>query len=96
MAKLKTGRHTSAIKVTRQALKRRWANQSAKEEAKGLTKDLLQAVSKKDAAAAKALLVKVMSAWTRVGRRNIVHHATASRKIARLSRAVHRITVSSN
>ncbi len=89
--KLKTGRHTSAIKTTRQNARRRWANLSAKEEAKDLTKQLLEALTKKDAAKAKELLPKVVSVWARVGRRNIVHHATASRKIARLSRAVHRL-----
>lgn len=92
MAKLKTGRHTSAIKVNRQALQNRWANLAAKTEAKELTKQLLAAVEKKDAAASKDLLKKTVSVWARIGRRNVVHHAAASRKIARLSRAVHRIT----
>lgn len=88
MAKLKTGRHTSALKANRQAQKRRWANQAAKNQAKDLAKDLLSAIASKDAAKAKELLPKVTSSWTRLGRRNTVHHATASRKIARLSAAV--------
>lgn len=91
MAKLKTGRHTSAIKASRQAQKRRWANASAKDQAKDVTKQLLAAIAGKDAAKARELLPKTVSVWTRIGRRNIVHHATASRKIARLSRAVHRL-----
>ncbi|HRY30307.1 MAG TPA: 30S ribosomal protein S20 [Elusimicrobiota bacterium] len=92
MAKLKTGRHTSALKVARQAVKHRWRNATAKDGAKELTKELLAAVSKKDAAKAKELLPQVMSVWSRIGRRNVVHHAMASRKIARLSKAVLRIS----
>ena len=91
MAKLKTGRHTSALKAARQAPKRRWANLAAKTKAKDLAKQLLAAIAAKDAAKAKEILPKVMSAWTRMGERNIVHHAAASRKIARLSRAIHKL-----
>lgn len=91
MAKLKTGRHTSALKAARQAQKRRWANLAAKEEAKDLSKQLLSALATKDAAKAKELLPKVMSVWSRIGRRNVVHKATASRKIARLSMAVNKL-----
>jgi len=95
MAKLKTGRHTSALKATRQNEKRRWANKSRKDEAKELTKQLLEAVARKDASASKDLLKKTVSIWTRIGRGNVVHHAAASRKIARLSRAVYRLTAAS-
>jgi small subunit ribosomal protein S20 len=93
MAKLKTGRHTSALKATRQAEKHRWANKSAKDEAKDLAKQLLSAIARKDAAAAKELLPKTSSVWARIGRRNVVHHATASRKIARLSKAVNKLLI---
>ena len=91
MAKLKTGRHTSALKAARQALKHRWANQAAKSAAKDLTKALLAALAKKDAVQAKALLPKVVSVWSKMGRRNTVHHTAASRKISRLSKAVHKL-----
>jgi small subunit ribosomal protein S20 len=91
MAKLKTGRHTSAIKAARQAAKRRWANLAAKSQAKDLAKDLQASLAAKDAAKVKELLPKTVSAWTRLGNRSIVHHATASRKIARLSKAAHRL-----
>jgi small subunit ribosomal protein S20 len=91
MAKLKTGRHTSALKADRQAARNRWANVAAKDNAKELSKKLLSAVAKKDATQAKELLPKAVSAWARLGRRNTVHHAAASRQIARLSKAVQRI-----
>jgi small subunit ribosomal protein S20 len=92
MAKLKTGRHTSALKANRQSQKHRWANLAAKTQAKDLTKALLAAVAAKDVAKAKETLPKVMSAWTRLGRKNTVHHATASRKIARFSKAVQKLS----
>ena len=91
MAKLKTGRHTSALKANRQSQKHRWANQAAKIQAKDLAKQLLSAIASKDIAKAKETLPKVMSAWTRLGRRNVVPHTTASRKIARLSKAMHKM-----
>ncbi len=91
MAKLKTGRHTSALKTVRQAARRAQANRMAKDKVKALTKQLMEALSKKDLASSQDLLKKNMSAWTRLGRSHVVHHAAASRKIARLSRAVHRL-----
>jgi small subunit ribosomal protein S20 len=93
MAKLKTGRHTTTLKAARKSVKRRWANAAAKGDAKSLAKEILQAITKKDAAKAKELLPQVMSSWTRLGRRNVVHHAAASRKIARLSKAVHALSL---
>jgi small subunit ribosomal protein S20 len=96
MAKLKTGRHTSGIKEVRKSVKRHWANAAAKNKAKELAKQLLAAVANKDAAKAKGLLPQTMSAWTRMGTRHVVHPATASRKIARLSKAVSRLLSSAH
>lgn len=92
MAKLKTGRHTSALKANRKSIKNKWANLAVKNTAKDLAKELLAAVAAKDAAKAKETLPKVMSAWTKLGSKNVVHHANASRKIARLSKAVAKLT----
>ncbi len=90
--KLKTGRHTSALKANRKSVKNRWANMSKKDSVKDITKELLAAITAKDAAKAKEVLPKVMSAWTRLGSSNVVHHATASRKIGRLSAAVQKLS----
>lgn len=94
MAKLKTGRHTTAIKTARQALKHRWANVKRMDEVKELTKQLLASISSKNVSQAKQLLPKVVSIWARVGRSHVVHHRAASRKIARLSKAVHKLSSS--
>lgn len=90
MAKLKTGRHTSALKEVRKARRRRWANAAARNTARTLAKQLNIAIAAKDAAKVKDLLPKTMSAWKKLGNRNTVHHANASRKIARLSKAAHK------
>jgi small subunit ribosomal protein S20 len=95
MAKLKTGRHTSALKANRKSQKRRWANQAEKTQAKDLAKELLSAIAAKDSAKAKETLPKVMSAWSRLGRRNVVHRMAASRRIGRLSKAVEKISAAS-
>ena len=89
MAKLKTGRHTSSLKEVRKANRRRWSNVAAKIGMRDLTKEFRAAIQSKDAAKVKELLPKAMSSWTKLGNRNTVHPANASRKIARLSRAAH-------
>jgi small subunit ribosomal protein S20 len=94
MAKLKTGRHTSAIKSARQAERRHWSNVARTEIARSLTKRLQAAIAKKDVAEAKQLLPQVASVWQRLGQRHKIHPATAARRIGRLSRAVHRLSSS--
>ncbi|MGQ0645364.1 MAG: 30S ribosomal protein S20 [Elusimicrobiota bacterium] len=91
MARLKTGRHTSAIKAARQSRKKRWANRSAKDGAKDLTKQLLAAAARKDQAASGELLKKTEALLAKLGRRHVIHPTAASRKVSRLSRAVRRL-----
>ncbi len=90
MAKLKTGRHTSSLKEVRKANRRRWSNVAANTGTRDVTKELRAAIQSKDAAKVKELLPKAMSSWNKLGNRNTVHPANASRKIARLSRAAHK------
>ena len=77
-------------------MKRTWANQSMKYEARELARQVLESIEKKDAAKAKEQLQKAMAVWARLGQRNVVHRCAASRKIARLSRAVGRLSASSS
>ena len=85
MAKLKTGRHTSAIKAQRQAEKRTSRN-------KGLTKTV-KATSKAAVAAAKAkdgktteLMKKACSAADKAAKKGVIHWKTAARKKSRLAK----------
>ena len=95
MAKLKTGRHTSAIKVNRQALKRAASNVSTKSEIRNLVKKIEGAVLKKDEALANELLKKAFSEWDKAARKNVVHANAASNQKARLSRMIGSLTAKS-
>jgi len=88
MAKLKTGRHTSAIKQNRKAKKHELWNTSIKSKINTLVKKVEQAVSKKDKKLAQDLLKTAFSAWDKAAKRNIIHSNAASNQKARLSRLV--------
>jgi len=89
MAKLKTGRHTSAIKAQRQAEKRTSEN-------KGLTKKIRLATKKVTAsAAAKAAtlkedLKKAESCIDKAAKKKVIHWKTAARKKSRLAKAANK------
>lgn len=88
MAKLKTGRHTSAIKANRQAIKKNLHNVSIKSAIRGLVKKVEAAVLKKDEALAKDLLKKAFAEWDKAARKNVVHTNAAAHQKARMSRMV--------
>ena len=89
MAKLKTGRHTSALKAQRQAEKRTSAN-------KGLTKKIRLATKKVHAsAAAKAAtlkedLQKAEACIDKAAKKKVIHWKTAARKKSRLAKAANK------
>lgn len=88
MAKLKTGRHTSALKEHRKAVKRTARNAATKTRLRGLSKDILAAVKGNDTALAKKLLTTVFSELDRAGQRHVIHFKNAGNQKARLSRVV--------
>ena len=85
MAKLKTGRHTSALKATRQNRTNRLRNRRVRETIRDTARELESAIVKKDAESIKKLTPKVSSLWDKAAKRNIVHWKTAARKKSRLS-----------
>lgn len=85
MAKLKTGRHTSAIKAQRQAERRTVRNRTQKKKARELTKDFLSAVSSKKGDEAKKLLRTACSAWDKAAAKGAIHRQTAARHKSRLA-----------
>jgi small subunit ribosomal protein S20 len=89
--KLKTGRHTSAIKAFRQAEARTLRNKAVKTEIRALAKQMSELISAKKKSEAQKLLPKLASSWTKAGRKNIIHRAVASRKISRISKAIHKL-----
>jgi len=88
MAKLKTGRHTSALKEHRKTIKRTELNKTLRSKIKNLVKKVESAVEKKDAELAKNLLRTAFSEWDKAVQSNIVHSNAAANQKARLSRLV--------
>lgn len=85
MAKLKTGRHTSAIKQNRKAMKRQGENRNALRKIRSLAKQFEAAVVQKKKAEAGKLLSECFSAWDKAAKTGLIHDNAASRKKARLS-----------
>ena len=81
MAKLKTGRHTSAIKADRQALKRKYRNRALVKKAKESSKAVLTAAGDRVG----KLLSEAASNWDKAVRKGGVHWKTAARRKSRLS-----------
>ncbi len=88
MAKLKTGRHTSALKANRQSVKHAEHNLQIRSKIRTLARKVETAVAGKDATAAKTLLNEAFAAWDKAAKTGIVHHRAASRKKARLASRV--------
>ena len=78
MAKLKTGRHTSALKAQRQAKKVRVATKTVKASASSKAKTL-----KED-------LKKANSCIDKAAKKKVIHWKTAARKKSRLAKAANK------
>lgn len=85
MAKLKTGRHTSAIKAWRKSEKRAARNRGVKAGIKGLVKEYKAALAKGDEGAAAKIMAKIDSALDKASRKGVLHHKTSARKKSRLA-----------
>jgi len=84
--------HKSAIKRQHQAEKKHLINKSIKSALKTLAKKVEQAVETKNAELAKESLIKAMKAYDKAASQGILHKSTSSRKIARLSTKVGKIS----
>jgi len=85
MAKLKTGRHTGAMKAHRQSVRREQRNRAIKRHIRALAKELKEAAIRKDAKAVEELTRKVSSAWDKAAQRGVIHWKAAARKKSRLA-----------
>jgi small subunit ribosomal protein S20 len=88
MAKLKTGRHTSALKEVRKTEKRTARNAAIKSKMRTAIKRVEAAVKNNDVKAALENLALAFSQWDRAAKKNVVHSKTASNQKARLSKLV--------
>ena len=87
MAKLKTGRHTGALKAHRQSVKRALANRTMRKSIRLLAEELAAASARKDAKAIAELTRKVSSAWDKAAKVGVGHWKAAARKKSRLALA---------
>lgn len=88
MAKLKTGRHTSALKAFRQSERNAEHNRIVRSRIRTIARKVETAVAQKDAKTANSLLNEAFSAWDKAAKTGIVHHRAAARKKARLAQRV--------
>src|SRR5438477_388298 len=90
MAKLKTGRHTSAIKAQRQAERRAVRNRVVRKQARLAAKAVVAAVGANDSGKAQSLLPAAASIWDKAAKSGVIHWKTAARRKSRLSAAIAR------
>lgn len=80
--------HSSALKRHRQSEKRRVRNQAIKTRLRHLVRDVRTALAERDTEAATARLARAARAVDKAVTKGVLHRNSASRKIARLARAV--------
>lgn len=84
----KSARKKSGLKRKRQDVKRHEQNKSVRSMLKTLAKKVEAAVAAKNTDVAKTALVQAMKAFDKAAAAGVIHRATASRKISRLSAKV--------
>lgn len=89
MAKLKTGRHTGALKAQRQAEKRNSQNKGLMKKVRVTTKKVLAAVKAESATVAEDLKLAA-SSIDKAAKKKTLHWKTAARKKSRLAKAVNK------
>lgn len=88
MAKLKTGRHTSALKAHRQTLRHEEANAQVRSRIRTIARKVEEAVAGKNAEAARTYLNEAFSLWDKAAKSGVVHWRAAARKKSRLASRV--------
>ena len=83
-------------KRTKTDLKRYWRNKTVKSGIKAVTGELNQAVSKKDAGAAKDPFTKAIRVLDRAASKGVIHRNTAARRKSRFARKVNLLAAKSD
>jgi small subunit ribosomal protein S20 len=84
--------HPSALKRSRQNLKRRFRNKSVKTRIKKLTKQVRLAVNENSAETSGAQLNTAKSVIDKASKKGVIHRKTAARKISRLAKFVNTLS----
>lgn len=80
--------HKSAVKRNKQNAVRNARNNHVRTTMRGLVKNVREAVANGDAEAAQAALAKAVPYIDKTSTKGVIHKATASRKISRLTKLV--------
>ncbi|MBI4347630.1 MAG: 30S ribosomal protein S20 [Elusimicrobia bacterium] len=91
MAKLKTGRHTSALKAVRQAHRRMLRNRAVKRNIRGAAKEFYEAVAGKDKGNSQKFFNTAASQWDKASKSGAIHWKAAARKKSRMARAANKL-----
>ncbi|MCS7231068.1 MAG: 30S ribosomal protein S20 [Elusimicrobiota bacterium] len=91
MAKLKTGRHTSALKELRKSLKRRARNLALKNKIKETKKLFLKAISEKKIEEAKKLLQQFYKLVDKAAKTHYFHKNKSSRLKSNLAKKLNQL-----
>lgn len=84
--------HASALKRSRQNQKRKIRNSILRSKVRSAERKLRDAITNNDAQKIKPNLLAAIAEISRARSKDILHKRTAARKIARLTRKVHRIS----
>ena len=87
--------HASARKRHRQTVRRTIRNQALRTRLRHLVRAVRVSVTGRDTAGAAQSLSRAARALDKAVTKGLIHRRAASRKIARLTRAVHRLTAAS-
>ena len=87
--------HASAEKRNRQRIKRTLRNRAVKSSVRTLVKKVRTALDAKNRVEAEKALVDAIVALDRAATKGVVHVKAASRSVARLSSAVHKLRIAS-
>jgi small subunit ribosomal protein S20 len=92
MAKLKTGRHTSALKAHRQSERHAATNLQIRSRIRSAARKVEAAVASKKVDEAKKFLSEAFALWDKAAKSGIIHRSAASRKKSRLAQHVGRLS----
>jgi small subunit ribosomal protein S20 len=88
MAKLKTGRHTSALKENRRSKRRASYNRGIKKQIKETAKEFIASLDAGNIKKSSELLAKVYAKWDKATKTGTIHWKTAARKKSQMAKAL--------
>lgn len=89
--KLKTGRHTSAIKAWRKSEKLASKNRGIKAKIRDISKDFAANTAKKDVEQSQKIMPKAMSVLDKAAKTGAIHWKAAARRKSRMATALNSI-----